>query len=97
MKCRRTPIEADVYEYKVGSNLEDGWEPFSDVVTKMWIVTDRLIKVTRDNGTVVCPYITHKRGRTFIEEGDYIIIDADGTKHACGANKIFQRYEKIAD
>lgn len=97
MKCKRTPIVADVYEYAIDSGLEDGWEPFADVVTKGWIVTDRLIRVTKDNGLVVAPYITHKRGRTFIEEGDYVIIDADGTKHVCGADKIFKRYEKIED
>ena len=95
MKCKRTPIVADVYEYAIDSGLEDGWEPLADVVTKGWIVTDRLLRVTRDNGLVVAPYITHKRGRTFIEEGDYVIIDADGTKHVCGADKIFKRYEKI--
>ncbi len=97
MKCKRTPIVADVYEYTIDSHLEDGWEPLSDVVTKGWIVTDRLLRVTRDSGLVVVPYITHKRGRTFIEEGDYVIIDADGTKHVCGADKIFKRYEKIED
>ena len=97
MKCKRTPIVADVYQYTIDSHLEDGWEPLSDVVTKGWIVTDRLLRVTRDSGLVVVPYITHKRGRTFIEEGDYVIIDADGTKHVCGADKIFKRYEKIED
>ena len=95
MKCKRVPLEAEVYEYKLDSKLEDGYEAFSDVVTKGWIVTERLIKITRDNGLVVCPYIEHKRGRTFIEEGDYIIVDADGTKHVCGADKIFKRYEKV--
>lgn len=95
MKCKRVPLVADVHEYEVGKGYEDGTELFSDVVTKGWIVTDRLIKITRENGTVVCPYITHKRGRTFIEEGDYIIVDADGTKHVCGADKIFVRYEKV--
>ncbi|MBQ0028483.1 MAG: hypothetical protein KBS96_07765 [Lachnospiraceae bacterium] len=95
MKCRRVPLEAEVVEYEIGKDLEDGTELFSDVVTKGWIVTDRLVKITKENGAVVCPYITHKRGHTFIEEGDYIIIDADGTKHVCGADKIFVRYEKV--
>ena len=77
MRCRRSPIEAEVVEYKTGEGLEDGTELFSDVVTKGWIVTERLVKITKDNGAVVCPYITHRRGRTFIEEGDYIIIADD--------------------
>ena len=67
----------------------------TDVVTKGWIVTDSLVKMARENGQYVCPYILHRRGRTFINEGDYIITDADGTKHVCGEDKIFTRYEKM--
>lgn len=95
MRCRRTPVEANVVQYVGGQNLEDGFELWSDVVTKGWIVTDNLIKVTREDGSIVCPYISHRRGRTFIGNGDYIIIDDDGTKHVCGEDKIFTRYEKI--
>lgn len=95
MKCRRTPIEADVEEYRVGEGMEDGFALWSDVVTRSWTNTETLIKVTREDGTIVCPYVMHRRGRTFISEGDYIITDRDGTKHVCGADKIFSRYEKI--
>lgn len=95
MKCRRTPIEAEVVKYEEGLGLEDGYELWSDIVTKIWIVTDSLIKVTRPDGSIVCPFIFHRRGRTFINENDYIIIDGDGTKHVCGEDKIFSRYEPI--
>lgn len=95
MKCRRTPIEAEVLKYEQDKGLEDGYELWSDVVTKVWIVTDSLIKITRPDGSIVCPYIYHRRGRTFISEGDYIISEGDGTKHVCGADKIFSRYEPI--
>jgi len=95
MKCRRVPLEAEVVKYEQGKGLEDGFELWSDVVTKIWIVSDALIKVTKSDGSIVCPYISHRRGRTFIKNGDYIIIDADGTKHVCGEDKIFSRYEKI--
>ncbi|MCR5032658.1 MAG: hypothetical protein K6A92_07340 [Lachnospiraceae bacterium] len=95
MRCRRTPVEAEVVEYVRGQDLEDGFELWSDVVTKGWIVTDNLIKVKREDGSIVCPYISHRRGRTFIGVGDYIIVDDDGTKHVCGADKIFKRYEKL--
>lgn len=95
MKCFRVGLEADVEKYELDRGLEDGFEPWSDVVTKGWIVTDTLIKIKRDNGIIVCPYIEHRRGRTFIGEGDYIIIDADGTKHVCGEDKIFNRYQKV--
>lgn len=95
MKCRRIEMEADVVKYEPGKGLEDGFELWADVVTKVWIVTDTLIKVKNEDGFFVCPYITHRRGRTFIHENDYIIIDADGTKHVCGEDKVFKRYEKI--
>ena len=95
MKCRRVALEAEVIKYEMGKGMEDGFELWSDVVTKGWIVTDHLIKITRDDGSIVCPYISHRRGRTFIGEGDYIIVDADGTKHVCGEKKIFVRYEPV--
>lgn len=94
MKCTRVPLVADVEKYEAGRGLEDGFELLSDVITKGWIVTDTLVKIKRDNGTIVCPYVMHRRGRTFIEEGDYVITDADGTRHVCGEDKIFKRYQK---
>ena len=97
MKCRRSALVADVYKYEPGKGLEDGYELFSDVVTKGWIVTDQLIREERPDGRVFTPYISHRRGRTFINEGDYIIVDEDGTKHVCGADKIFNRYAPIED
>ncbi len=95
MKCTRIPLVAEVEKYETGKGLEDGFEPLSDVITKGWIVTDTLVKVKRDNGVIVCPYIMHRRGRTFIGEGDYIIIDEDKTKHVCGEDKVFARYRKV--
>lgn len=97
MKCRRVEMISDVEKYEVGKNLEDGFEVWSNVVTTGWIVTEDLVRVERENGYIVCPYILHRRGRTFIHEGDYIIKDADGTKHVCGEDKIFSRYEKIEE
>ena len=97
MKSSRISFEVDVEQYEVGKNMEDGFELWSDVVTKGWIVTDFLVKITREDGSIVCPYIVHRRGRTFIGEGDYIITDSDGTKHVCGADKIFRRYQIVED
>ena len=88
MKSRRIPLESEVDKYEVGKGMEDGFELFSDVVTKGWIVTDSLVKIERPDGTIVCPYIKHRRGRTFIGEGDYIIVQQDGTKNVCGADKV---------
>jgi hypothetical protein len=95
MKCVRVALEADVEKYEVGKGMEDGFELLSDVVTKGWIVTESLVQVKKENGAVVCPYIKQRRGRTFIKEGDYIITDADGTKHVCGEDKIFKRYQPV--
>lgn len=94
MKSRRIALEAEVEKYEVGKGYEDGFELWSEVVTKGWIVTDFLVKVTREDGAIVCPYILNRRGREFIGEGDYLVVDADGTKHVCGADKIWLRYEK---
>lgn len=94
MKSRRKNLDADVVKYEIGKGLEDGVELWADVVTKGWIVTDFLVKIQREDGTIVCPYLLNRRGRVFIGEGDYIITDADGTRHVCGADKIWTRYEK---
>lgn len=94
MKSRRIGFEVDVEQYEIGKGMEDGVELWSDVVTKGWIVTDFLVKIPREDGTIVCPYIMQRRGRTFIGKGDYIITEADGSKHVCGADKIWKRYEK---
>lgn len=97
MKSKRIPLEADVIKYEAEKGLEDGFELWSEVVTKGWIVTDFLIKVEREDGTIVCPYLLNRRGREFIGQGDYIVVDKDGTKHVCGADKIWKRYEKLTD
>ena len=34
MKSRRIPLESEVDKYEVGKGMEDGFELFSDVVTK---------------------------------------------------------------
>lgn len=95
MKCKRIDLEADVYKFEFGRGYEDGYELWYTVVTKGWITTDNLIKVTREDGSIECPYISHNRGRTFIGENDYIIVDSDGTKHVCGGDKVFQRYQPM--
>lgn len=97
MKSRRIGLEAEVVKYELGKGLEDGVELWADVVTQGWIVTDFLVKIEKEDGSIVCPYIKNRRGRVFIGEGDYIITDEDGTRHVCGADKIWKRYEKPAD
>ncbi len=76
MKCRRIEMEADVVKYEPDKGLEDGFELWADVVTKVWIVTDTLVKVKNEDGFFVCPYITHRRGRTldYSQENGHIFV-----------------------
>lgn len=97
MKCRRVELMADVQKYELGKGLEDGFELWSEVVTRVWIVTDFLLKVEREDGYIMCPFILTRRGREFIGVDDYIVTDEDGTKHVCGANKIWNRYQPIEE
>ena len=94
MKCVRLDLESDVIKYEIGKGMEDGFALWTDVVTKGFIVADRLIKIEQEDGKLVCPYIQGTRGWIFIEDGDYIITDSDGTRHVCGGNKIWNRYKK---
>ena len=95
MQSRRTTLTANVEKYEIGQGLEDGFELWSDVVTKGWIETENLVKIEREDGAVVCPYVKTRRGRIFIGVGDYLIEDEDGTKHVCGEDKIWSRYERV--
>lgn len=97
MKCRRAVITADVEKYEIGKGLEDGFELLSDVVTKGWIETDNLVRIERQDGSIVSPYIKTRRGRIFIGVGDYVIKDEDGTRHVCGEDKVWLRYEKLTE
>lgn len=95
MKCIRKEIEVDAALYEIGKGMEDGYEKFSDLIVKGWIVTDSLVKIVRENGTTVCPFISSRRGKTFIEVGDYIITAPDGEKLVCGSDKFNNLYSII--
>lgn len=97
MKCMRVALKVDVEKYEIGKGMEDGVELWTDVVTRGWFVTDSLVQIKKENGAIVCPYILHKRGKTFIAEGDYIITDVDGSRHVCSGDKIFDRYKPIEE
>lgn len=96
MKYIRTPIVAEVDKYEVDKNLEDGFELWTDVITRNEAETSNLIKIEKE-GNVYCPYISTRRGKTFIKENDYIIVEEDGTKLVCGGDKVALRYQKIED
>ena len=45
MQSRRTTLTANVEKYEVGQGQEDGFELWSDGVTKGWIETENLVKI----------------------------------------------------
>lgn len=95
MKCKRVEMESDVVKYEVGKGMEDGHIPYKDVVTAGFVTLDNLVMVKQEDGVVMCPYVSNRRGCAFICEGDYIITDNDGTRHVCSENKIWSRYAKM--
>lgn len=98
-KYRRVPLEVTAAKYVPDQNMEDGFRLYSQIVTIDGIVTDNMIKIERSNGTIVCPFVSNRRGLVFIREGDYIICEKDEKgnveKHVCGEDKFHKRYEKI--
>ncbi len=97
MKCIRAAFEVEVEKYEVGKGMEDGVELWTDVMTRGWFVTDALVQIKKENGAIVCPYILHKRGKTFIAEGDYIITESDGSRHVCSGDKVFDRFKPVEE
>lgn len=96
-KYRRSSFEVEAVAYETGKGLEDGFMPWTSVVTNGWIATEKLIKVEREDGTVLCPFIQNRRGLIFLREGDYIITESDAERHACGADKFEGRYLPIEE
>lgn len=93
----RVPLEVTAQQYTVGCGIEDGFELFSSVVTNGGLILEGLIKVTREDGTIVCPYVRNRRGLVFIREGDYIICEEGREKHVCGDDKFHKRFKEISD
>ena len=94
MKCQRTALVVEAVPYEPGKGYEDGFDPYVEVITNGWINCDNLIKFEKDK-TIVCPYISNRRGRSFIKEGDYIIIESDGNKHVCSKQLFPERFEVL--
>lgn len=94
-KYMRVPLEVTAVQYEPGKNIEDGFELFSKVVTNGGLVLDNLVKITREDGTIVCPFVRNRRGLVFIKEGDYIICEEGREKHVCGSDKFHQRFKEI--
>lgn len=97
MKCLRTNLPVEAIPYELNQGIEDGFELWSKMVVNGWITTDNLVAVTRKDGTVVCPYIDTRRGRSFIKIDDYIITEEAGDRIVCGKDKFSERYDVIED
>lgn len=94
-KYLRASLTVEAQKYESGRNMEDGFIPWTQIVTNGWTVSDNLIQITRPDGTVVCPFISNRRGMIFIRKGDYIIYENDGERHVCGADKFDQRFTPL--
>lgn len=94
-KYLRKALEVQAFKYEVGKGMEDGFELLTKVITNGWITPSNLIEITQPDGKIVCPFIENKRGRLFIRNGDYIIIEGDNEKHVCGGEKFHNRFEDI--
>ena len=95
MKYRRSSIEVEAAPYELDKGMEDGFMPWTSIVTNGWISTEKLIKITREDGVVVCPFIQNRRGMIFLREGDYIITENDQERHVCGKDKFHNRYHEV--
>lgn len=96
-KYTRIPLEVTAVKFEIGKGMEDGFRLFTQVVTNEGINTDGLIKITREDGSIVCPYVKNRRGLVFIRENDYIICEHGNEKHVCGADRFPQRFQEVKE
>lgn len=94
-KYTRAPLEVTAMKYELNKGMEDGFRLFTQVVTNEGLNTDNIVKVTREDGSVVCPYVENRRGLVFIRENDYIICEENGEKHVCGEDRFAQRFNEV--
>ena len=94
-KYQRVPFEVQAEKYEEGKGLEDGFMPWTDIVTRGFVSTDGLLRITGLDGVIMCPFVKSRRGIIFIREGDYIIEEANGDKRCCGEDKFSERYKEI--
>lgn len=91
----RASLVVEAEKYEVGKGLEDGFQPWAEVITNGWIVSEGLVQIEREDGVIVCPFIQNRRGIIFIREGDYIIYEEGGERHCCGGDKFDNRFKEM--
>ena len=52
-KYTRVPFEVTAVKYEVGQGMEDGFRLLSQVVTNEGLNTENLVKITREDGSMV--------------------------------------------
>lgn len=96
-KYKRTSLLVEAVKYEPDKGLEDGFFPWSSVVTNGWIVADKILQIKYPNGQIMCPFVRNRRGIIFIREGDYIIYEESGEKHCCGGDKFDGRFQECQE
>lgn len=94
-KYTRVPLEVTAVKYEIGQGMEDGFRLLSEVVTNQGLDTEKIIKIERVDGSIVCPYVQNRRGLEFIRKDDYIICEAGNEKHVCGADRFPKRFQPV--
>lgn len=95
MKYLRAQLEVDASLYEVGKGMEDGFELWTDIITHSYTNSQKLIRIQNENGSIVCPYIENRRGRSYIQDGDYIITESDGNRHVCNGETFPERFTPV--
>lgn len=95
MKYVRKELEVDAVPYEIDKGIEDGFESWADIITHSCINSEKLIKIIRPDGKIVCPYIENRRGRSYIQDGDYIITEEDGNRHICNQASFPSRFTPV--
>jgi translation initiation factor IF-1 len=91
-KYKRASFDVVAEKYETGKGMEDGFQLLTKIVTNGWINTDNLVKIQTEDGNIVCPFISNKRGLIFINEGDYIIVEGDDDRHICSGESFSSRF-----
>lgn len=94
---KRASLSVEAEKYEVGKGLEDGFQPWAEVITDGWIISEGLVQIEREDGVIVCPFIQNRRGIIFIREGDYIIYEEGGERHCCGGDKFHNRFKDMTE
>ena len=58
---KRAPLTVTAAPYEIGKGMEDGFRLYSQVITNDGLVVEGLVKLEREDGSIVCPYVQPPR------------------------------------